>query len=104
MHEVGDDSFEEQVINSSLPILVDFWASWCGPCKLIQPVIERLAEEFRDKVRFCKLDVDANRLTAERYQVRGIPYLILFNNGKPVDTRVGALSKSQLTKFIESAL
>ena len=99
----GKDDFTNEVINSETPVLVDFWAEWCGPCKMIAPVLVELADEYGEKLKVCKMDVDANPDTAPKYGIRGIPTLILFNNGEVAGTKVGALSKSQLSAFIDSA-
>jgi thioredoxin 1 len=101
---VSDDSFEEDVLNASGPVLVDFWAAWCGPCKMIAPVLEELADEYEGKLKVCKMDVDANPDTAPKYNVKGIPTLILFKNGNVESRKVGALSKSQLSAFIDSTI
>ena len=101
---VSDASFDADVISSTQPVLVDFWAEWCGPCKMIAPVLEELAGEYGEKLKVCKMDVDANPDTAPKYGIRGIPTLILFNNGDVAGTKVGALSKSQLSAFIDSAI
>lgn len=101
---VSDSSFDQDVIKAEGPVLVDFWAEWCGPCKMIAPVLEELADEYGDKLKVCKMDVDANPETAPKYGIRGIPTLILFNNGEMAGTKVGALSKSQLSEFIDSAI
>ena len=101
---ITDDSFEEDVLNASGPVLVDFWAEWCGPCKMIAPVLEDLAEEYDGKLKICKLDVDSNKKMAEQYNVKGIPTLILFNNGNAEGKKVGALSKAQLAAFIDSTI
>lgn len=101
---VTDSSFDGDVINASEPVLVDFWAEWCGPCKMIAPVLDEIAEEYAGKLKVCKLDVDANSDTPQRYGVRGIPTLILFKGGNAEATKVGALSKSQLKEFIDSAI
>lgn len=101
---VTDASFESDVLNSDIPVLVDFWAEWCGPCKMIAPLLEEAATEFAGKVKICKMDVDANNDTAPKFGIRGIPTLILFKNGSPDATKVGALSKAQLTDFIKGAL
>ena len=99
-----DKNFKNDVLDSSKPVLVDFWAEWCGPCKMIAPVLEELASEYGEKLKICKMDVDANPETAPKYGIRGIPTLILFNNGDVAGTKVGALSKSQLSEFIDSAI
>lgn len=101
---VTDDSFEDDVLKASGPVLVDFWAEWCGPCKMIAPVLEELAEEYADKIKVCKMDVDANPDTAPKFNVKGIPTLILFKNGNVEARKVGALSKSQLSAFIDSTI
>lgn len=102
--KITDENFEELVINSDKLVIVDFWAEWCGPCKMIAPVLEELASEYGEKLKICKMDVDANPETAPKYGIRGIPTLILFNNGDVAGTKVGALSKSQLSEFIDSAI
>ena len=101
MIKLTDAEFENQVINSEKPILVDYWAEWCGPCKMIAPILEEVANEMSDKVLVGKLNVDENSQTPPKYGIRGIPTLILFKNGEAVGTHVGALSKSDLVKFIE---
>src|SRR5690606_31782558 len=103
MH-VTDASFENEVLQASGPVLVDFWAQWCGPCKMIAPVLEELSEEYAGKLKICKLDVDANPETAPKYNVKGIPTLIIFKNGNVEAKKVGAMSKSQLAAFIESTI
>jgi thioredoxin 1 len=101
---VTDSSFEAEVLNSDIPVLVDFWAEWCGPCKMIAPVIDELAGEYAGKIKVCKMDVDANTETAPKFGIRGIPTLIIFKDGAADATKVGALSKAQLTEFVEGAL
>ena len=101
---VSDSSFAQDVLQAEGPGLVDFWAEWCGPCKMIAPVLEDLAGEYGEKLKVCKMDVDANPDTAPKYGIRGIPTLILFNNGDVAGTKVGALSKAQLSAFIDSAI
>jgi thioredoxin 1 len=99
---VTDDTFEQEVINSSNPVLVDYWAEWCGPCKMIAPILEEIASEYTGKVRLAKLNIDENPQTPPRYGIRGIPTLMLFKDGNVEATKVGALSKSQLTAFLDS--
>ena len=99
---VTDDTFEEEVINSTDPVLVDYWAEWCGPCKMIAPILDEIASEYNGKVRIAKLNIDDNPQTPPKYGIRGIPTLMLFKGGNVEATKVGALSKSQLTAFIDS--
>lgn len=101
---VSDDSFTSDVLNSSQPVLVDYWAAWCGPCKQIAPMLEEIATEYAGKVTVAKLNVDENQETAAKFGIRGIPTLMLFKNGEVAATKVGALSKSQLTEFLNSAI
>ncbi len=101
---VSDDSFEQDVLQAEGPVLVDFWAEWCGPCKMIAPVLEELADEYQGKLKVCKMDVDANTATGPQYGIRGIPTLILFNNGNESGRQVGAVSKSQLSAFVDGLL
>ena len=101
---LSTENFDSEINSVNQPILVDFWAEWCGPCKMIAPVLEELAAEYGEKLKVCKMDVDANPETAPKYGIRGIPTLILFNNGDVAGTKVGALSKSQLSAFIDSAI
>jgi len=101
---VTDDSFEQEVLQSSDPVLVDYWADWCGPCKMIAPVLDEIADEYEGKIRVAKLNIDENPNTPPRYGIRGIPTLMLFKEGEVEATKVGAVSKSQLTAFIDSNL
>lgn len=101
---VSDASFEADVLKSGQPVLVDYWAAWCGPCKMIAPMLEEVAAEYAGRVTVAKLNVDENQDTAAKYGVRGIPTLMLFKDGQAAATKVGALSKSQLTAFLDGAL
>jgi thioredoxin 1 len=101
---VSDDDFENEVLQSSAPVLVDYWAEWCGPCKMIAPVLDEIAAEYDGRVKVAKLNIDDNPNTPPRYGIRGIPTLMLFKDGEVEATKVGAVSKSQLTAFIDSNL
>jgi len=102
--ELSDDTFEQDVLKSDLPVLVDYWAEWCGPCKMIAPVLEEVADDYSGKLKIAKLNIDDNPDTPPAYGIRGIPTLMLFKNGEVEATKVGAVSKSQLTAFIDSNL
>jgi thioredoxin 1 len=101
---VGDDSFENDVLKASGPVLVDFWAEWCGPCKMIGPALEEISDELGDKVKIAKLNIDDHPNTPAKFGVRGIPTMILFNKGEVVETKVGAAPKSALKSWLEGAL
>ena len=101
---LSDATFDEEIAGSSEPILVDFWAEWCGPCKMIAPVLDEIAKEYQGKLKICKLNIDENQETPPKYGVRGIPTLMLFKNGNVEATKVGALSKSQLAAFLDANL
>ena len=102
--EVSDDSFEQEVLNAGEPVLVDYWAEWCGPCKTIAPALEEIAGEYAGKLKVVKLNIDDNPGIPPRFGIRGIPTLMLFKAGEVEATKVGALSKSQLTAFIDSSI
>ncbi len=101
---VTDSSFESDVIKAADPVLVDFWAEWCTPCKMIAPVLEEIAQEYNGRVKIAKINIDQNQDTPRKYAVRGIPTLMLFKNGAVEATKVGAVSKSQLSAFLEDNL
>ncbi|MDH3695212.1 MAG: thioredoxin TrxA [Gammaproteobacteria bacterium] len=101
---ITDESFDDEVINSTQPVLIDYWAEWCGPCKMIAPVLEEIAEDYEDRLKVVKLNIDDNPETPPKYGIRGIPTLMIFKNGNVEATKVGAVSKSQLTAFIDSSL
>lgn len=98
----SDASFDQEVLQSSIPVLVDYWAEWCGPCKMIAPILDEVAKEYEGRIKVAKLNIDENQNTPPKYGIRGIPTLMLFKNGNVEATKVGALSKSQLTAFIDS--
>lgn len=102
IHPVTDASFEADVLKSAVPVLVDFWAEWCGPCKMIAPILDEIATAYAGKLKIMKLNVDDNSGIPAQYGIRGIPTLMLFKNGQVQATKVGALSKSQLTAFLDS--
>ena len=101
---ITDVTFENEVLEASVPVLVDYWADWCGPCKMIAPILGEIAAEYTGKIKIAKLNIDQNPATPPKYGIRGIPTLMLFKNGDVSATKVGALSKSQLTAFIDSNL
>ena len=101
---ITDDSFEQEVLQSDQPVLVDYWAEWCGPCKMIAPLLDEIAGEYKGKLKITKLNIDDNPSTPPKYGVRGIPTLMIFKNGNAEGTKVGALSKSQLTAFIDQSI
>jgi thioredoxin 1 len=102
INNVSDSSFEQDVLQADGPVLVDYWAEWCGPCKMIAPVLDEIAKDYEGRLKVCKLNIDENQETPPKYGVRGIPTLMLFKNGNVEATKVGALSKSQLAAFLDS--
>ncbi|GIK26299.1 MAG: thiol reductase thioredoxin [Rhodocyclales bacterium] len=104
IHYVTDANFESEVLQSATPVLVDYWAEWCGPCKMIAPILDDVSKEYAGKLKVAKLNIDDNQETPAKFGIRGIPTLMLFKNGNVEATKVGALSKSQLTAFIDSNL
>ena len=102
--EVTDATFESDVLKSNLPVLVDFWAPWCGPCRMVSPIVEELADEYRGRVKFVKLNTDDNVQTASRYGIRSIPTLLLFKDGEPADQVIGFRPKRELAKVLDRAL
>lgn len=101
---ISDDSFEKDVLQSGAPVLVDYWAEWCGPCKMIAPILDEIATGYEGKLQVAKMNVDENREIPGKFGIRGIPTLMIFKNGQLAATKVGALSKSQLTEFIDQQL
>jgi thioredoxin 1 len=101
---VSDSEFEEQVLKAGGPVLVDYWAEWCGPCKMIAPILDEISDEYGEKLTVAKINIDENHETPQKYAVRGIPTLMIFKNGEVAGTKVGALSKSQLSAFIDSII
>lgn len=104
IHHIGDATFEQEVLQSQIPVLVDYWAEWCGPCKMIAPILDEVSKEYAGRLKIAKLNIDENQATPAKFGIRGIPTLMLFKNGHVEATKVGALSKSQLTAFIDSNL
>ena len=104
IHYVTDDTFEAEVLQSQQPVLVDYWAEWCGPCKMIAPILDEIAKEYAGKLKVAKVNIDDNQATPAKFGIRGIPTLMIFKNGNVEATKVGALSKSQLAAFIDSNL
>ncbi|QEL54610.1 thioredoxin TrxA [Chromobacterium paludis] len=104
IRHITDDSFEQDVLKAGLPVLVDYWAEWCGPCKMIAPILDEIAKEYDGRLQVMKLNIDQNEQTPPKFGIRGIPTLMLFKDGQVAGTKVGALSKSQLTAFIDSYL
>jgi thioredoxin 1 len=102
IHYVTDENFEAEVLQSSLPVLVDYWAEWCGPCRAIAPILDEIAGEYEGRLKVAKLNIDDNEVTPAKYGIRGIPTLMLFKDGSIEATKVGALQKSQLTAFVDS--
>jgi thioredoxin 1 len=102
IHYVSDTTFDAEVLQAPLPVLVDYWAEWCGPCRMIAPILEEVSKEYDGRLTIAKLNVDENQQTPAKFGIRGIPTLMLFKNGDIAATKVGALSKSQLTAFIDS--
>jgi len=102
IHYVSDSTFDAEVLHAPLPVLVDYWAEWCGPCRMIAPILDEISKEYAGRLTIAKLNVDENQQTPAKFGIRGIPTLMLFKNGNIEATKVGALSKSQLTAFIDS--
>lgn len=102
--EINDKDFEQQVLKSSLPVVVDFWAPWCGPCRMIGPIVEKLSEEFNGKLKFCKVNVDENQQLAQKYKVMSIPTLIFFKNGQLIDQSMGAVPEKTLRSKVQGLL
>ena len=101
---ISDESFAEEVLQSERPVLIDYWAEWCGPCKMIAPVLDEIATEYSDRLKVVKLNIDDNPHTPPKYGIRGIPTLMVFKNGQVEATKVGAVSKAQLTAFLDDSL
>ena len=101
---ISDDTFEEEVVKSTTPVMVDYWAEWCGPCKMIAPILEEVADEYTDKLKVVKLNVDDNPVTPPKFGIRGIPTLMIFKDGEVAATKVGAVSKKQLIAFVNGVV
>lgn len=104
IHEVTDDAFDAEIVNSDIPAVVDFWAAWCGPCRMVSPVVEELAKEYDGKVKFAKMDVDQNRQTPARFGIRNIPTLIFFKGGEVAHTIIGAQPKAAIEEEVKKLL
>ena len=102
--DINDQSFENEVVKCSMPVVVDFWAPWCGPCRMLAPMAEKLSKEYANRVKFCKLNVDENRQTATKYQVMSIPLLLFFKEGKQVDSVLGAVPEGEIRPKVEALL
>jgi len=104
IHSITDDTFDKEVLQDTLPVLVDYWAAWCGPCKMVAPILEEIANEYQGRLKITKLNIDENPGIPPKFNIRGIPTLMIFKDGQVAATKVGALSKSQLTAFIDSTI